>query len=340
MCGGGSSSGGGTTQYNWNPTLAPAWTSAISNAQNQAATPYQAYTGQRIADFSNPQSIAMGEVQNYNTGVDNPTGTVNDAMAQTDNTLNGAYMPGAQNADPYAGQSNPWAQQMITPGTNQYVGDSPAFESALQQGQSDITNAYQRGTAADTTRMFNQAGAFGGSAYGNAVGANEYALGKSLDSYTSGMVNDQYNRSAQLQDAQLGRDLSADTTNKTQGNADFQAQMASGQSAYDAERANQMNAVGQGNNQQALALQRAQSLMGVGDAQRSMTQDQLNQQYNNYQTQLQYPYTQQDWLTGILGRAQGGISPNSTTTQSGYAASPFSQLLGGGLLASQFLGGG
>jgi hypothetical protein len=58
----------------------------------------------------------------------------------------------------------------------------------------------------------------------------------------------------------------------------------------------------------------------------------MNQYYNDWQTQQQYPYTQLDYLTGILSRAQGGVAPNVTTQQSGYAASPYSQILGAGLL--------
>jgi hypothetical protein len=39
-----------------------------------------------------------------------------------------------------------------------------------------------------------------------------------------------------------------------------------------------------------------------------------------------------DYLTGIMSRAQGGVSPNSSFTQSGYTASPYSQIIGAGLL--------
>jgi hypothetical protein len=93
-----------------------------------------------------------------------------------------------------------------------------------------------------------------------------------------------------------------------------------------------MGAIGGGQNEQALALQRYNSLLGVGDVNRGFNQDVLNQGYNDWQAQQQHPYQMQDWLTGMFSRAQGGMSPNSTTTTSGYAASPYSQILGAGLM--------
>jgi hypothetical protein len=93
-----------------------------------------------------------------------------------------------------------------------------------------------------------------------------------------------------------------------------------------------VGSVGAGQNAQNLALQGANARMGIGDIQRGYGQDQLNQYYNDWQEQQQYPYKQLDMYSGLLGRAQGGVSPNVTTTQSGYAASPYSQILGAGLL--------
>jgi hypothetical protein len=93
-----------------------------------------------------------------------------------------------------------------------------------------------------------------------------------------------------------------------------------------------MQAMGQGTAGQQNFFQGLNQLMGLGDVQRGYQQDQYNQAYNDFQTQQQYPYTQLDYLTGLLGRAQGGVSPNVTTTSSGYQASPYSQILGAGLL--------
>lgn len=89
-------------------------------------------------------------------------------------------------------------------------------------------------------------------------------------------------------------------------------------------------------NEQNLALQRYNALMGIGDVQRGYNQDLLNQGFNDWQQEQQHPYQQMDWLTGLFSRAQGGMSPNSSFSQSGYSASPFSQVLGAGLLGKGF----
>lgn len=308
MCmGGGGAGGSGTQVYNWNDTLKPRWSDMLdwgaALKDPNGAGAYQQYPYQRIAGMTGDQNTAFDEIRNVNLLTNNPIPTMNAAMGQTNDTLNGAYLDGPG--------SNPYSTE------NQYSGFGPAFNSVLHQGQHDIADAYNQGTAADTTRMFNLAGAFGGSAHQNAMLNNEVGLGKTLNQYTSGMVNDQYNRSAGLQEQDLNR----------------------GSQNFENERGRMMGAIGAGNDQQGLALQRAQSLAGVGDANRSLTQDQYNQAYNDWQDRNNQQYRMADWYSGLLGRAQGGMSPNMTSTQSGYQASPFSQLLGAGLLGYGAFGG-
>lgn len=301
MSGGGG--GGGSTQYNWNDDMAQYWRSVLPQGQALANTPYQAYKGgdpnALVAGMTPDQLTAQQQIRLFTTdpslGVHDPNQSLNAAQDQEKSTLQGSYL----SADPYANHFSTYGDP-----NNQY------FQDYMKSGADDIVNAYKNGTAADTTRAFNLAGAFGGSAYNNAVGQNEAALGKTLSNYTSGMLNDQYNRSAQLQ----------------------QQDFARGSNAYQNERSRMTGMVGSAQNEQALALQRAQALMGSGDATRSYNQDILNANYNTYNQAKQYPYQQMDWLTGLLSRAQGGISPNMTTTQSGYGASPYSALLGGALM--------
>jgi hypothetical protein len=301
MCGGGGSGGSGTQKYEWNDALAPYWGQALS--WGEALTDpsgfgaYDQYGGQRIAGMNNDQQTAFQQVRNINSMSASPIDAMNAATWQTEDTLNGQYLNGA-GADPYANSSNP------------YMGNSPQFRDVLNSGLQDIATNYQNGTAADTTRMFNLSGAFGGSAHQNAVGNNEAALGKTMSNYMSGMQNDQYNRSAGLAESGLQR----------------------GSSAYQNERGRMVGAIGAGNDQQALGLERANANLGIGDAQRSYQQDLLNQGYSDWSDQQNQQYKMLDYLTGILGRAQGGVSPNMTTTQSGYQASPYSQILGAGLL--------
>lgn len=310
---GGGSGGGGTTQFNWNDQLAPYWESELARASAASNAPQGALPQQQVAGLTQDQQNAAQNLRLFTSdptyGVKDPNQSLNSAQNFENATLSGNYLTG-QGADP-------WAQSMISADPNSYIGNSPQFEQVLQNGMGDITRAYQQGTAADTTRMFNQAGAFGGSAYGNAVANNENALGRQLGTYAAGMQNDQYNRSAQLTDAGLNRQLQADTTNKSLG-----------QQSYEDELNRMMGTLAPAQNEQQLALQRAQALMGVGDINQQQTQQQFAAQYQNAFNQFYYPQNQASWLAGILSGAQGGLPPNQMTSQAGYNPGAASSILG------------
>jgi hypothetical protein len=316
MCGGGGAGGSGTQKYEWNDNIAPFWQQSLDLGNALRQQPQQTYhgqvgqfgqnynggmtqAGQKISDLTSDQQNAMNNIRAYTSdptyGVKDPNGAQNAGIDQETKTLNGGYL----NSDPYASATNPYG------GMN-----SQYFQSTLDNGLNDMSRAYQQGTAADTTRMFNQAGAFGGSAYANAVGNNQNALAHQMGEYVGNMQNDQYNRSANL----------------------VQQQNQLGSQAYQNERQRQMGAVGSAQGEQGLALQRANAQMGIGDVTRGYNQDLINQNLNDFQTQQQYPFQMADWFSGLLGRAQGGMSPNMTFSPASYQASPFSSVLGAGLL--------
>ena len=293
---GGGAGGSGTQKYEWNDDMRPFWGNALETGKaltkNWQLTPY---TGQRIADLNQDQNNSINNTRQFLYQLKNPNGAINSAIDQTQKTLDGGYLTGP-NADSFAETRNAYSGE-----------NNPYFNKIMQQGQEGITNAYKNGTAADTARQFTMAGTFGGSAHQNAISNNEMALGKTLSNYTTGMQNDQYNRSAGLEDAYLNR----------------------GSGAFQNERQRMTGTIGLGNAQQQQAAQRAQMEMGIGDIQRAHSQDLMNNAYTMWQEQQQQPYKQLDYMTGLLARAQGGMAPNQTTTQSGYSASPYSQILGG-----------
>jgi hypothetical protein len=176
--------------------------------------------------------------------------------------------------------------------------DSKYFQDVLKQGAGNITDAYKQGTSADTTRMFNLAGAFGGSAHQNAVANNENALAKQLGQYTSGMQNDQYNRSAGLQEAAYGR---------------------------------QAAAVPYGQAEQGLAKERFGMLAGVGDTQQQMGQRQADLAFQTWADKAGWDQKQIEWVLGQLRGASGGIPGNSYSMTSGGGISPIQGLLSAAL---------
>lgn len=125
------------------------------------------YGGKLIADQS-PQTLQAINALTQRATDGSPV--TNAANTQVADTLNGKYL------DP---QNNPY------------------FQGALN----NIADAYARGTHASTDAAFNRSGAYGGSAYKEATGANNQAFANSL--MDLGNTQYQQGRTQQLQAAAL-----------------------------------------------------------------------------------------------------------------------------------------
>jgi hypothetical protein len=296
---GGGAGGSGTQKFEWNDAIAPHWADALSwgSALKDPSGfgAYKPYPGQRIAGFDDDQSKAMDDIRWY---ADNPEGFLyGQGNNQLQKTVGDDYLTG-QGANPFVSQ-------------NQYEGENPYFNSVVKRGMGNIADTYKEATAPQERANAVMMGTLGGGDYQRSVAKNEEALAKQLSDYDSQMRSGQYDRSANLYENYLQR----------------------GSGAFEGERGRQMGAAGMSQADQGLTLERAKARMGVGDIERGMTQDYLNQYFGDWQDQNNQQYKMLDFYSGLLGRAQGGMSPNMTTTQPGYSASPFSQLLGTGLLA-------
>jgi hypothetical protein len=158
--------------------------------------------------------------------------------------------------------------------------------------------------------MFNLSGAFGGSAHQNAMANNQAALAKQLGQYTSGMQNDQFNRSAGLEEGRLGR----------------------GSSAYEGERGRMLQGAQGGLQGQGLSLELINQLLGTGSAQQQQSQRGLDDQRGRWNEEMNWNRNNINWLANILGQAQG--STGVQTTQAGYGGgmNAGAGILGAGLL--------
>lgn len=295
---GGGGGNQGVTEYKWNPALEGPWTGAVNRAIWESERQFTPYMGgdptARIAGLDSLHNKAAGNMENFTDALISPHNAMNAGTNQLEQTLSGQYLNGA-GVNPYASQRN------------QFSGvDNPFFADVLQQGNDSIISNYSNAVSPEITRLFNMSGAFGGSAHTKAMSDAQANLGKTLQNYNAGMQNDQYNRSAGLEENYLGR----------------------GASAYDAERNRMMGAVSGAQNEQNNVMQRLQGLMSMGDMRRSLNQDHLNINYENYLGDLNENRYGLDFLTGIMSRAQGGMS-NVHQTAPSYQVSPYSALMGG-----------
>lgn len=299
MCGGGSAPSG-ITRYDWNESIAPYWNGpeagVLERSRQLRDRPHEQYPYQQLAGLDPRHHTAAASIDHFVGSGGSPATIAANGQAQQ--TLDGHYLTG-DGANPYASQAN------------QYAGvDSPYFRDLMSMGLEDIGTAYRDATLPGINSEAVRAGVFGGGDHDRNVGRSEQQLAREMSRHVAGMSNDQYNRSAGMEEGRLGR--------------------ATG--AFEGERGRQMGAIGAGQAEQGLFFDRMRNLMGMGDMFRSDEQDQLNLAFQNWQEAQNWDQSQMDWFTNILSRAQGGVSPTSVSTHPGFSASPFSALLGAGML--------
>lgn len=304
MSGGGGPSG--ETKVEWNSDMAPRWNNLLNAGINNAfqvnpdgsygIRPRETYGGERFAPITYDQYAAGSNIRSLN---DLSTGTIqasNDARNVISKQLQGGY-------------SNPYENQYTQTDRNLFAGDNPYFRTAMNTGLEDIANAYQQGTAADTTRQFALSGTFGGDAHMKKMANNEAALGKNLANYADSMLNQQYNRSAGLEDSFLSRDLQNQQFNKS-----------GAMGAYDSEAARRMQAIGYGQNEQNMALDRANAQMGVGSMYQGQDQKNRDFQFDQWNMNQNHPFTSMNWLANLFGQSVGSGGMNQSIYQGGSSS--------------------
>lgn len=205
---------------------------------NLSQQPFNPYPFETVAPFTQDQNAAMDMVRQRSMS---GSPVVNAAQQQTLNTINGDY---------------------LNPSTNPYL------QQTFDQAANRVTDAFSRGTAAQTDARFARAGAFGGSAWNEAQQANQRALGDSLAGMAANIFGNNYaqERSRQQQASQFAPNLAA-------------------QDYRDAE-----------------------ALLNVGGMQQGLGQQYLTDDYSRFQQAQQYPYQQFQTFGQIFNPALGGQS--------------------------------
>ena len=205
---------------------------------NLTGMPYQPYPYETVAPFTQDQNAAMDMVRQRSMA---GSPVVNAAQQQTLNTINGDY---------------------LNPSTNPYL------QQTFDQAAGRVTDAFSRGTAAQTDARFARAGAFGGSAWNEMQGANQQALGDSLAGMAANIFGNNYaqERNRQQQASQFAPNLAA-------------------QDYRDAE-----------------------ALLNVGGMQQQQGQNYLTDDANRFAQAQQYPFQQFQTFGQIFNPALGGQS--------------------------------
>ncbi len=197
-------------------------------------------------------------------------------------------------------------------GTNAYMGENPYLQASIDRAAGDITRNYHGAVNATDSTMA-RAGAFGGSAWQQAQDANSRNLAQGLQDSATSMRMQNYNQSAGLAEAQLDRN----------------------NSAFQAERANQMAGLPLALQYGNQAYTDAAQLQGAGEIQYGADQQKLTDQMDYFNEKAQSPYKQLDVLGGAIRGATGN---GSTVSQVGPGSNPWGQVVGGAAALGSIFG--
>ncbi|TNC10825.1 tail fiber domain-containing protein [Methylobacterium terricola] len=293
----------------------PAWVEEAgknnyAQAQQVSANLAHPYTGNTVAGQNQDQFAAYDTVRSGGN-------LAMPSMQTAGNTLNSVQGYGGQQIG---------AGKFTDANLGQYM--SPYTQSVIQAAQKNeaqtlAQNLNNIGTAAT------QAGAYGGSRQAIQEGAAQAQSALNMGQLTAQLQNQNFQQAQAAIGQDQNRQFQADQSNQSNGlEAQRLRALAAAQGASVGQQAQQAN------------LQQAAALQSIGDSQRAYGQDLLNQDYQRYADQRQYPIDQLNILQYGLGVTPYGSTTTGTSTQTGgqQGSNGLGQILGGaGSLLSSFL---
>lgn len=325
----------------------PYFEDLMGRTQKASLTPFQAYTGQRVAGFDPAQQQAFGATQDmFNAGT--PQGL----QAGQGMTANAAGQFAGYNYNPTTGSMQSTASQQLGP---QLDASNAATVSSFMNPYMQQVVDVQKTAAAREYQIADQmrnkqaaaAGAFGGArqaVYGaeaqknlmgdlqgiQAKGSSE-AFGRAQDA-----INQQRQASIQAGTANMQSDLQSQQQNQ-QTYADMikqaeQSRQFGAQSGLEAAKGlgqmgQQMGAMGE--TEQALEMQRTGALEKVGQQQQQLSQQQMEQQYADFVNARDYERQQLNFYNSIMRGIP--VAAQQEVITSRPSASLASQLGGAGI---------
>lgn len=306
-------------------TSMPSWVQPyaqgyLQRAQSVADSPYQAYTGQRVADFAPWQQQGL-QAQAQRAMAGSPV------MGAANQALPGMFEGGgtaAQNAyGPVQAQANP------------YAGSNPYLTQQIDAAMGDVTRNWNNVQKPQWDTAMQRSGSFGNSGIAQANQMAQSDMQRNLGQIASGMRFQDYTQQQQLGESAANRALQAGQFNATMGEN------------Y-AGRQDSMYNQGQGRALSALGMAPAfaqqdyadiAQLQQAGAAYQGQNQKVLDNAYAQFLDSRQYPQQQLDVLGSALGRSYGQTN-TQTTPGTSTGANIVGGLTAGAGLYNLLFGGG
>jgi hypothetical protein len=335
----------------------------LQRAQQVADSPYQAFTGQRVADMAPWQNQAyQAQAQRAMSGspVMNAANQALPQMFQGGGTAaQNPYGPVQAAANPY-GYAQTVSNQYgpVQAQANPYAGSNPYLQQSIDSTLGDVTRNWNNVQKPQWDTSMQRSGSFGNSGIAQANQMAQSDMQRNMGNIASGMRMQDYTQQQQLGEAAANRNLQAGQFNASMGDAaaarasqmnQFNAGLGESAAAR-AMQAGQFNATmgenyagrqdsmfnqGQGRALSALGMAPAfaqqdytdiNQLQQAGAAYQGQNQRLLDNQYMQFLESRNFPREQLDVMGNALGRSYG---QTNTTTQPG--ASTGSQIVGGAL---------
>lgn len=318
MSGGGGGTQTVTQKSSFPEQVAPYIDPFMGQALSVAMRPYQSYTGQRIAPFTDAQNQAFGMTSDIANSSNAQLGNAQSALGGITNGTNQIQV--GQN--PLLGQDNPFLQRSIDAASN------------------DVLRNFENATAPSTDAAFARSGAFGGSAWQQAQANNQHQLTTDLGNITNNMRMQDYNLQAQLGENNLNRQQSVQGQNIANQLAAIGATPGLSQAGFS--NASALSAVG--SQQQAMNQAALDNAYNDWLNMRQYPYQQLGTMQSALSTilggaghdiaQTSPNPNQRSPIAGALGGAAGGLGLAGSLASAGVIANPVSApiAIGAGLL--------
>ncbi len=265
----------------------------LQRAQQVADSPYQAYTGQRVAGFAPWQDQAyQAQAQRAMSG--------SPVMNAANQALPGMFQGGgtaAQNAyGPVQAQANP------------YAGSNPYLTQQIDAAQGDVVRNWNNVAKPQWDTAMQRSGSFGNSGVAQANQMAQSDMQRNLGQIASGMRFQDYTQQQQLGESAANRALQAGQFNATMGENYAGRQ----DSMYNQGQGRALTALGIAPSFAAQDYNDISQLQQAGAAYQGQNQKLLDNNYAQFLESRGDPMQKADWFGQQLGRVNGNTS-NTTS---------------------------
>jgi hypothetical protein len=305
------------TTYGETSSDTPAWYNdytqgLISKANAIAAEPYRAYTGPRVAGFTDLQKQAYAKVPGAAASYQPYLGGASSQLSQA---ASGSALDAAQQ------YFNP-ASQTGLKGINEYM--NPYTSNVVDRLGQLSKRQLEENIMPSIQNQFIAGGSFGGSRSGEAMGRAVRDLGESTLAAQSQALERGYSQSAQQLQQDLNRLAQMGQVSGTLSQGDLNRRLAAG------EQFGKLGALSQ-----TLGLNEIAALESAGATQQALNQQNLDVAYQDFARQRDYP---RDMISFLNAAVRGLEIPTTTYREeygpaAAYQPSPLSQIAQGAATA-------